>query len=167
MEMWSYDPSDTYTDWTTGTTYPVGTGPSQTIGDWVSPKSSTVGDSYWVRFTGLVTTNLGWLSGYNFDPSITSEASPIIYPRANPVTNASFDSGWISLSSDRAISINSGGDPFGSYAFVGGEFIGPRSPIRLRIASDASGTNVLCDTLLGEYGASTSYPGGGPPSPQS
>jgi len=160
MEMWSYDFSDTYTDWTTGTTYSVGTGPSQKTGDWISPKSSSVGDSYWVRFTGICTTDLGWFSGYNYDPSITSEASPQIYTRSSPATNASFDSGWISLSSDRAISINSGGDSLGSYALVGGQYAGPRSPIRLRIASDASGANVLCDTLLGEYGASTSYAGG-------
>ena len=145
---------DTYINVDTQVTKPIGTVVS---GDWISPKSSTVGDSYWVRFTGIYTSNLGWFSGYNYDASITSEASPQISTRATPKTDELFDSGWIRLNVDRAISLNSGGDSMGSYAFVGGAFAGPRSPIRLRIASDSSGANVLCDTLLGEFTVATTY----------
>jgi hypothetical protein len=149
-----YSGTDDYLNIDTQMTYPAGIVVSS---DWISPKSSTVGDSYWVRFTGIYTTDLGWLSGYNYDGSITAEASPQISTRVQSKTNEPFDSGWLQLNVDRAISINSGGDSMGSYAFVGGAFAGPRSPIRLRIASDASGANVLCDTLLGEFAVSTTY----------
>ena len=146
---------DTYINVDTQVTKPIGTVVS---GDWISPKSSTVGDSYWVRFTGIYTSNLGWLSGYNYDPSITAEASPQISTRATPKTDEPFDSGWIQLNVDRAISLNSGGDSGGSYAFVGGDYYAnPRRPIRLRIASDSNGSNVVSDTYLGEFTVATTY----------
>jgi len=156
MEYNSFGYGDTYINVDTQVSYPTG---SITSGDWISPKSSIVGDSYWVRFTGIYTSNLGWLSGYNYDGSITAEASPQISTRATPKTDEPFDSGWIRLNVDRAISINSGGDSFGSYAFIGGPYYGPRSPMRLQIASDSNGSNVVSDTYLGEFSVSTNSTG--------
>jgi hypothetical protein len=160
MEYYSFGGyGETYINVNTQVTYPVGW---IVRGDWISPKSSTVGDSYWVRFTGIYTSNLGWFSGYNYDGSITAEASPQISTRATPKTDEPFDSGWIRLNVDRAISINSGGDSYGSYAFVGGDYYAnPRRPIRLRIASDSNGSNVVSDTYLGEFAVSTNATGGG------
>jgi hypothetical protein len=145
---------DTYINVDTQVTYSLGT---IVASAWISPTSPTVGDSYWVRFTGIYTTFIGWLSGYHYDGSITSEALPQISTSVQSKTDESFDSGWLQLNVDRAISLNSGGNSGGSYAFVGGAYAGPRSPIRLRIASDSAGANVLCDTLLGEFTVATTY----------
>jgi len=139
----------------TGTTYTTGLGSPYYVieGDWTSPKSSTIGDSYWVRFSGeqnLKATN-AFINGY--ESSSGDYVNPLLY---GPVINDArtpFNSGWLSLSSNKGIYQSNGGDFYGASAKL--------FNLKIEIASDAAGTTILSTTNVGTFNLGTSSPGGG------
>jgi hypothetical protein len=135
-----------------GTSYVNGPYANATVasGAWTSTASSTVGDNFWVRFRGTYNVdNPGArIDGYDNSSGV---ASPLI--RQSAAGNFNFNSGWLSLGSDRAISINSGGDA------SGGE--GRIFNMTIEISSNSSGSNIVSTTSNIAITAATYYGGGG------
>lgn len=121
--------------------------PANVSGDWVSPKSSTVGNSYYVKFTG--TRSLirgGYINGYNWiSVSGGSAASPVITGGSTgDFGPTAFDSGWFQLNSDRGMTIT---NDLGTVGSTGGKLEG----LRLKIATSATDSAIISNTLLGDF----------------
>jgi hypothetical protein len=135
-----------------GTSYNSGPYYNATIasGNWASPTSSTVGDNFWIRFRGTYNVDSpgARIDGYNNSSGV---AAPLI--AQSSAGNINFNSGWLSLNTNRAIAINSGGDSSGSE--------GRLFNMIIEISSDSAGSTILSTTSGIAITASTSYTGGG------
>jgi hypothetical protein len=136
-----------------GTNHTGGNGSGDTVvtGDWISPKTSTVGDAYWIKFTGQ--RNLdgsgAFIAGYDSNSTQIANYHEL---DGQPITTMTpFDSGWLQLSSLKVIYIQSGTDSAAKL-----------QSLTVQIATDSSGTNVVSTTNIGTFVVSTyTTPAGG------
>jgi hypothetical protein len=109
-------------------------------GDWITSKTSTIGDSYWIKFTGQ--RNLdgsgAFIAGYNSNS--TQIANYHELDGLPSTTMISFDSGWLQLSSLKVIYIQSGVDSAAKL-----------ENLTVQFATDSSGSNIVSTTNIGIF----------------
>jgi hypothetical protein len=148
---------------TTGTPVESSTGGLGKAGLWASAVSSGIGANYWVRFTGYFFNAGSDTYGYSLSsPGLLTDRA------GGPSYNAAFNSGWLSLATDRTIQIkvaNTGGGGGSSYASVYGQFnagAGTWNGVAtMEIATNSSGTNIVSTSTFGLYLAYIDASGGG------
>ena len=140
-----------------------GSGALSKSGLWFNSITTGIGNNYWVRFSGHAFVAGTDLFGYN------ASSPSNITNRSAASANMAFNSGWLSLSTERTVQILSSGlidaDAFGTA-------YGPFNPYTatwsgsatMEIAADSSGTNIVQTSNFGLYlDYEYTYSGGTPP----
>jgi hypothetical protein len=157
-------PSSGDTTPNTGNIVSNGSGALIKSGLWFNSITPGIGNNYWVRFSGNVFVTSGVdLFGYD-------AASPTNITNSSGPTNTTFNSGWVSLSSERTVQIQdptsaAGGGGFGTAYGLYNPFQATYSgSATMEIATDSGGSNIVQTTKFGLYlSYRFTYSGGTPP----